>query len=702
MRRYLFVLLVIALAIAGGSLFAVAQNRPAASRTGEQDGGSYVQPQSDLQSIHSAKSYVIVANGIAPRALAIDPAGNIYLTNATSPDRIFTLTGLADPAPAGSNPLVSARLAGVAGSGTPGSLGDGGNALAAQFNLRLNSLSMRSGIAVASDGTMFVADTLNSTIRRIAGTENAEPGVTRSIAGRWASAQNVQMITPLGLALDRSGDLYVADRASGAIDLLPDATEYAPGEQKVEILAHVAAPASIALTGDGRKAFVASADSGAVVEIDTQTRAIQAVAGFAPRSTGSSNDSQSICDSAAQGSESKTVCPAGLAVDGTGNLFVADANSGNILRVDAKTSALTTVASGLRSPGEISLDGSGNLYVAEQGANRIIKFVSMGATASNLTITAPAALPPPPAPRACPQTAPFDFCDQPVGGSTPTQAFTLTNNTSAAVSGLTLSFSGSNTGDFQVASNTCGMSLAAGASCTINVDFAPTATGARASSLSVTDSAGDTASSSITGTGDDYQIALNGSLQEESVIQGGTLKYNFNIVPDAVFGGAVTIVCPSNLPSLTTCTPSASSVTVTPGTAAPFSLTFQTTYNGVTGGLPGNGWTPVFIAPGDHNGPSSPAAVFWLGAILLIALGLTFARYWPSPDKQVRLTRAKMGWLGGFLFTTCALAALAGCKGHSVPTNLNTPVGTTNLTIQATAQNAGRGITIILAVTGRG
>lgn len=700
MRRYLFVLLVIALAFAGVSLFAVAQDRSAASQTGDQ-GGSYVQPQSDVQSIHSAKTVVIVANGISPRALAVDPAGNVYLTNAAAPNRIFTLTGLANIGSADSNPLASARLGVVAGNGIAGSLGDGGNALAAQFNLKLDSQAVRSGIAVTGDGTIFVADTLNSTIRRIAGSGNAEPGVTRSIAGRWASAQSIQMLAPLGIALDRSGNLYVADRKAGAVDLLLNAAESAPGEQKIEILAHIAAPASIALTSDGRKAFVASADTAAVVEIDTQTRAIRPVTAFPAQSAGSSTEPQAICDSSPQGSGTKTVCPAGLAVDGAGNLFVADANSGSILRVDAKTSALTTAASGLRSPGEISFDPRGDLYVAEQGANRIVKFVSMGAVTSNLTITPPAALPAPPAPRVCPQAAPFNFCDQTVGGSTPTQPFTLTNNTGAAVSGLALSFTGSNPGDFQAASNTCGTSLANGASCAINVDFAPTASGARAASLTVTDSTSDTASSSVTGTGDDYQIALNGSLQEESVIQGGTLTYNFNIVPDAVFGGVVTIVCPPDLPALTTCTPSAGTVTVTPGTAAPFSVTFQTTFNGVTGGLPSNGSTPVLIAPGNNNnGPAAPPAMLWIGAIVLLALAA--ALVWPKRYADGRLKRERAGWIVGFLLSTCAIAALGGCKHHSVPTNLNTPVGTTSLTIQATAQNAGRGITIILAVTGRG
>jgi sugar lactone lactonase YvrE len=699
-RRYLLGLAVIALAFAAACLFAVAQ-APSAPASADRPGG-YAQPQSSLAGIRSDKAVSIVANGISPRALAVDAAGNIYLTDAAVPARIFTLTGLATLT-AGAAPLQSARLAPIAGDGTTGSLGDGGNGLAAEFNLTIDSLYMRSGVAVAPDGTIFVADTLNSTIRRIAGSDSPEPGIARSIAGRWAAPQSVKIVEPLGLALDRSNNLYLADRAAGAIDLLPNAVASAPGEQEVQILAHVADPAALAITSDGRKLFVASAGTGAVFQVDTQTRQIEPVSAFPAAKTAGQNGSTTVCGAnPSQPVETLPVCPAGIAVDGAGDLFVADTNSGKILRVDAKTSALTTAASGLRSPGAITFDNNANLYVAEQGANRIVKFASMGVDPANLTLTAPAALPAPPAPRVCPQTAPFNFCDQPLGGSTPTQAFTLTNNTSAAVTGLTISLTGSNTGDFQAASNTCGTSLNAGASCVINVDFAPTAAGARSATLTATDSAGDSTTSTVSGTGDDFQLSLNGSQQQEqAVIQGGTLTYNFNIVPDAVFGGVVTITCPSNLPPLTTCTPSASTVTVTPDTPASFSITFKTTYNGVTGGFPGNGAVPLFLTPRGRTGPPAPLA---LGSLLLLLAAILIfraARHRKDPS-IARFAPARAMWIFAFLLATSGLLFLGGCKHHSVPADLNTPPGSTTMTIQGSAQNAGRGVTIILDVTARG
>lgn len=692
MRRILLVSAVTVMTLAAAVL-ALGQNGPA-SASASSDGRAL------------GRTETIIAAGILPRSLTLDARANIYLTNADAPNRIFTLTGLG--AIGANNASVvqpTARLAVVAGDGVAGSLGDGGNALAAQLNLKLDSLSLRSGIVVADDGTIFIADTLNGTIRRIAGSDSSEPGVTRSIAGRWAPGQAaVQVVEPLGLALDHAGNLYVSDHASGAIDLLPNAIASGAGEQQVQLLTHVASPASIALTSDGRRIFVASADTGAILEVDTQTRAVQAVPGFATQKDGSQERSVSACSAnAAQASVPGRVCPAGLAVDGAGNLFVADMRSGDILRLNAKTSAVTTAASGLRSPGDMTFDSSGNLYVAEQGASRIVKFASMGAAAGNLTITPPAALPPPPAPRVCPQTAPFDFCDQAVGGSTPTQAFTLSNNSNAAVTGIAISFTGSDPGDFQVDGNTCGTSLAVGASCAINLDFAPTVSGSRYATLSVTDSAGDSATADISGTGDDYQLVLNGSPQEQSVIQGGVITYNFNVVPDAVFGGEVSIVCPTDLPPLTTCTPSQSAVTVTPGTAAPFSIKFETTYNGVTGGFPTNGFLPGIRVNPNGKGPGVVfPALTWIGVLFLCFGALALARPGSNRSlfaKQFPSHAFAIGWL---LLAACAFVFLAGCKHYSVPANLNTPAGVTSLTIQGTAQNAGRGVTISLDVVGRG
>ncbi len=663
------------------SVLAIAQisSTSEAASSAKHDARAQSETQSSALSGANSSEPVVLASGVAVRAVALDSRTNVYLTNANVPDRIFTLTGLADlPASAASNPTVTANLALLAGDGIAGSLGDGGSALNSQFDLKLDSMVLRSGIAVASDGTIFVADTLNSTIRRIAGSDSSEPGIVRSVAGRWAPRQEVTLSEPLGLALDRAGNLYIADHA-GAIDVLPAATD-SSSDARLVLLAHVVSASSIALTVDGAKAFVGSPDTGAIFEIDTQTRAIRAVAGF-PTQPNPSQESR--CAQQGSGSLANTaVCPAALAVDGKGNLFVVDANSGRILRVDSKSSQITVAASGLNLPGDMRFDASGNLYVAEQGTLRLLKFTDMGQPVSNLTLT----------------PSSFDFPDQPTGGATPTQAFTLMNNTSAALSGLTISFI-PNT-DFQALSNNCGTSLGAGLPCTINVDFAPSATGARTATLSVTDSGGDSATATLSGTGDDYQIALNGSSMEQSVFQGGTVTFNFNVTPDSVFGGAVTIVCPasSQMPALTTCTPNPSTVTVTPGTAAPFSVTFATTFNGVLGGTTSSA-LPAAIPGGRASPPSNRVSVvgIFLGLLVFLA-GPILWHGLSNRSATVGPRSEHLAWASAVLLLACATVFLGGCHHTSIPEGLNTPVGATNLTIRGAAQNAGRGNTIILDV----
>ena len=136
---------------------------------------------------------IVIAQGISVRALALGTAADsaaassetsqippIYFTAAQMPNRVVSLAGAsiggnnasamgAGMARAASNATVAQAeaYATVAGNGTAGSLGDGGAAASAQLSLKLDSLYMRSGVAVAADGTIFIADTENATIRRV-------------------------------------------------------------------------------------------------------------------------------------------------------------------------------------------------------------------------------------------------------------------------------------------------------------------------------------------------------------------------------------------------------------------------------------------------------------------------------------------------------------------------------------------------------
>jgi len=698
---------------------------------------------------------IVIAQGISVRALALGPAADsaaasgessqlppIYFTAAQMPNRVVSLGGEsiggAGTSTAGNN--ASAMGAGVArgasnataaqaeayatvaGNGTAGSLGDGGAAAAAQLSLKLDSIYMRSGVAIAPDGTIFIADTENATIRRIAPaggarSQNAsacEPSfgdasrvaacgtgrnacatedacIITSVAGKWGPTRTVQLAEPMGLALDRAGNLYIADHGAGAVIELHDATASTPG--KIEVLAHVAQAAGVAVTSDGSRVYVAAPENGSVLRLDTASHGLTTVlASSGTAHPGASSTCRAPTGTAAGGGQNS--CLDGLAIDGGGNLFVADSAGSRILRVDASTQKLTTAASSVSVPGEIAFDADGNLFIAEQGRNRISEIKGLGQPVASVTLTPP----PPPVPPMgvpCPVIAPppgfagnTNFCAEPLAGVTPTSAFTLTNNSNAALANIAITTIGLAPADFVASSSSCTSTLNAGSSCLINVGFAPTATGTRTATLVVNyTGAANPLASSLAGTGDDYQIALaSGQLTQISVTAGSTGTFMLQVVPDNIFTGTVTPICPGNLPFETTCMFSPTSVPVTtPGTAVPFSVMFQTTSR-VPQPPPKTGAAPMRGGSGGKF-----IALGAIGAFVLIA-AIALCCF-ALPKRFVPIACAIALALG-------VAAILEGCHSGSGSGGgvTGTPSGMYKMTVQATAQSAPRGITVTLDV----
>jgi trimeric autotransporter adhesin len=128
-----------------------------------------------------------------PGACALDTAGNLYLADTLS-HRIRKVT------PAG---VIST----VAGTGIAGFSGDGGPATAAQLNAP-------AGVAVEDDGNLFISDTNNQRVRQVTpdGTIQTIAGQgTAGFSGDGGDAPSAQLSTPAGLALDGAGDVYIAD-----------------------------------------------------------------------------------------------------------------------------------------------------------------------------------------------------------------------------------------------------------------------------------------------------------------------------------------------------------------------------------------------------------------------------------------------------------------------------------------------------------
>jgi sugar lactone lactonase YvrE len=690
---------------------------------------------------------VVVASNVGIRTLAVTSqppqtaftssaatsSTQLYVTAIDRPDQIFsyvvrTATSIA---PTSAAKLLATPAAGV---GTVGSIGDGGAASVAELDLSLTNFSMRSEVAIAPDATLFIADTGNATIRTVGGSASSEPSIIRSVAGRWAPRQNVELVEPYGVTLDRAGNLYIADHGANAVVEMFGAAS--PKAGQLEVVAHMVSPAAVAVTPDGNTVFAASPDTGVIVAINAQTHALRS-AGVSPAPLFAAAPIQS---------NTARIVPQGLAVDGGGNLFIAYTATGGtsdqILRLDAFSSKLTVAARGLSAPGNISFDAQGDLFVANQGMRQVVKFNSLGVPTTGVTLTAP--------PNCTGATT--VFCNQVIGGTSPTEPFELSNNSGIAITGITTSFTTGNTTDFTISNTSCATSLAANSSCAYNVAFTPAAnvttacpggaaSNTRCATLSV-NYTGATAplTAEANGVADDFEITCmttsiftcpppsNGAPYQITIDQGFPATFQLQIVPDDTFSGSVTLNCPTGLPvgptgsigTPTTCgisagttvsLPLANTITlpVVAGTAVPFNLTFQTTTTAgkqfpatSTSGAKRIGALAGFFssrsggsANSGGSGHGQIQAATELAAAILLATMFSVLALLTRQKRSPRIIPALT-----FTVAVAICAAVAGCHNSNSSANVIpfTPTGTFPLTVHGFAQNASRGFTVTLVV----
>jgi len=133
---------------------------------------------------------------VLPRAVAADAKGNVYIADANA---IRIVTGISN----GTGGTINT----FAGSANAGYGGDGGPASLATFN-------NPQALAIDASGNIYVADTFNFRIRKI-----ATNGIVTTVAGKGSSgysgdggpATSAQLLAPTGVAVDALGNLYISD-----------------------------------------------------------------------------------------------------------------------------------------------------------------------------------------------------------------------------------------------------------------------------------------------------------------------------------------------------------------------------------------------------------------------------------------------------------------------------------------------------------
>ena len=312
-------------------------------------------------------------------------------------------------------------------------------------------------MAVDSSGNIFIADTGNAVIRKV----SASTGIITTVAGIANSHQvgggdggpatGATLFAPYGVAVDNSGNIFIADTYDFAI----------------------------------REVMAANGN-------------IYTVAGNMGLGRGFSGDGGPP-DSAKIGDAFS------LFLDPAGNLFIPDPDNCVIREVSASTGVISTVAGTpnrngdyycgfagdggpalsaiFDNPGAAGADTSGNLVVLDNIRVRTVAGIVQGSGAGAVAFPNPLAFP----------TVALRTSD--------TLTVMLSNRGSLQTSVSTVAISGTNASDFSETDNCAGRSLAAGGgSCAVNVKFTPSVAGMESALLTITDTAG-VQTISLTGTG---------------------------------------------------------------------------------------------------------------------------------------------------------------------------------------------------------
>jgi uncharacterized protein (TIGR03437 family) len=275
---------------------------------------------------------------------------------------------------AAGGPAVVYRVETVAGSSNPG---DGGPAVAAQ-------IGTIQGIAVDRSGNMYLSDTDNHRIRKVApgGTISTLAGTgIAGYSGDGGPAAKAQLNLPYGLAADGSGNLYVADVGNDRVRRIsPDGTittvagtgaKGSLGDGGLAVNAQLLTPRNLAVDAAGNL-FISEFEGQRVRKIGANgaiaTVAGTGVAGF--RGDGG------------QAVAAQLAYPAGLAMDAAGALYIADSQNQRVRKVSAGGMIATflggTPATGLLTPTAVAVDAVGTIYVGDQ-SHTVRAYTAVGA-----------------------------------------------------------------------------------------------------------------------------------------------------------------------------------------------------------------------------------------------------------------------------------------------------------------------------------
>jgi uncharacterized protein (TIGR03437 family) len=302
----------------------------------------------------------------SPSGVAVDAAGNIYIADTGNNEvrKVSASTGV---------------ISAYAGSTTGGFMGDGGAATSAQ-------LHGPTALALDSAGNLYIADTQNNRIRMVnkSGiiTTVAGGGPNNGVIGDGGLATSANLNSPRGLMVDSAGNLYIADAGNnrvrkvttnGIINTVAGngttGMSGMVGDGGAAINASLSVPVGMALDSSGNLYIADSGDN--LIRKVTTNGTIESIAGNGESGFSQGDENLAIY--------SELNSPEGLVVDGSGNIYFADTGN-EIIREVTPAGIISTIAgnqgvgnsgdggpagaASLDTPEGIALTSTGAIYIA--------------------------------------------------------------------------------------------------------------------------------------------------------------------------------------------------------------------------------------------------------------------------------------------------------------------------------------------------
>jgi len=246
------------------------------------------------------------------------------------------------------------------------------------------------GVAIDSVGNIYVADQANNRIRKISvtGVVTTLAGSPTSVAGHLNGLGPVALFnSPFGIAVDRVGNIYVAETGNhvirkitpaGVVSTLAGTPTVAGFVDDVGAAAQFSGPRGVAVDDDGNVYVADSANQR--IRVVTPGGSVSTLAG--QTTPGFTNGT---------GVAAQFDSPSGVAVASDGTVYVADRNNDAIRKISAGGQVTTLAGSGVagfadgaggaaqfNGPSGLAVDADGGLYVADNQNNRVRKVTAAG------------------------------------------------------------------------------------------------------------------------------------------------------------------------------------------------------------------------------------------------------------------------------------------------------------------------------------